>query len=102
MFKKPVWDDLSFVTWCIILLEVAIEDIFYFIYLYRDIAQQKCCAKVSYKAHLHLKSLGRMLLQHYNIQSKTIQYIQYHIIIKSMITYLIFFKPYFKHSFKNT
>ncbi len=22
MFKKPVWDDLSFVTWCIILLEV--------------------------------------------------------------------------------
>lgn len=22
--KKPVWDDLSFVTWCIILLEVAI------------------------------------------------------------------------------
>ncbi len=26
MFKKPVWDDLSFVTWCIILLEVASED----------------------------------------------------------------------------
>ncbi len=25
MFKKPVWDDLSFVTWCIILLEVAIR-----------------------------------------------------------------------------
>ncbi len=25
MFKKPVWDDLSFVTWCIILLEVAIK-----------------------------------------------------------------------------
>ncbi len=24
--KKPVWDDLSFVTWCIILLEVASED----------------------------------------------------------------------------
>ncbi len=23
IFKKPVWDDLSFVTWCIILLEVA-------------------------------------------------------------------------------
>ncbi len=22
MFKKPVWDDLSFMTWCIILLEV--------------------------------------------------------------------------------
>ncbi len=26
MFKKPVWDDLSFVTWCIILLEKASED----------------------------------------------------------------------------
>ncbi len=26
MFKKPVWEDLSFVTWCIILLEVASED----------------------------------------------------------------------------
>ncbi len=26
MFKKPVWDDLSFVTWCIILLEVTSED----------------------------------------------------------------------------
>ncbi len=26
MLKKPVWDDLSFVTWCIILLEVASED----------------------------------------------------------------------------
>ncbi len=26
MFKKPVWDDLSFVSWCIILLEVASED----------------------------------------------------------------------------
>ncbi len=26
MFKKPVWDDLSFATWCIILLEVASED----------------------------------------------------------------------------
>ncbi len=26
MFKKPVWDDLSFVTWCIILQEVASED----------------------------------------------------------------------------
>ncbi len=26
MFKKPVWDYLSFVTWCIILLEVASED----------------------------------------------------------------------------
>ncbi len=26
MFKKTVWDDLSFVTWCIILLEVASED----------------------------------------------------------------------------
>ncbi len=25
MFKKPVWNDLSFVTWCIILLEVAIR-----------------------------------------------------------------------------
>ncbi len=25
MFKKPVWDYLSFVTWCIILLEVAIR-----------------------------------------------------------------------------
>jgi len=25
MFKKPVWDDMSFVTWCIILLEVAIR-----------------------------------------------------------------------------
>ncbi len=25
MFKKPVWDDLSFVTWCIILLEVFIR-----------------------------------------------------------------------------
>ncbi len=25
MFKKPVWDDLSFVTWCIILLEVAVR-----------------------------------------------------------------------------
>ncbi len=25
MFKKPVWDDLSFVTWCIILLEVALR-----------------------------------------------------------------------------
>ncbi len=25
MFKKPVWDDLSFVAWCIILLEVAIR-----------------------------------------------------------------------------
>ncbi len=25
MFKKPVWDDLSFVTWCIILQEVAIR-----------------------------------------------------------------------------
>ncbi len=25
MFKKPVWDDLSFVKWCIILLEVAIR-----------------------------------------------------------------------------
>ncbi len=25
MFKKPVWHDLSFVTWCIILLEVAIR-----------------------------------------------------------------------------
>ncbi len=25
MFKKPVWDDLSFVTWCIILLEVVIR-----------------------------------------------------------------------------
>ncbi len=25
MFKKPVWDDLSFVTWCVILLEVAIR-----------------------------------------------------------------------------
>ncbi len=25
MFKKPVWDDLSFVTWCIILLEVSIR-----------------------------------------------------------------------------
>ncbi len=25
MFKKPVWDDLSFVTWCIILLELAIR-----------------------------------------------------------------------------
>ncbi len=25
MFKKPVWDDLNFVTWCIILLEVAIR-----------------------------------------------------------------------------
>ncbi len=25
MFKKPVWDGLSFVTWCIILLEVAIR-----------------------------------------------------------------------------
>ncbi len=25
MFKKPVWDDLSFVTWYIILLEVAIR-----------------------------------------------------------------------------
>ncbi len=25
MFKKPVSDDLSFVTWCIILLEVAIR-----------------------------------------------------------------------------
>ncbi len=23
MFKKPVWDDLSFVTWCIILLELS-------------------------------------------------------------------------------
>ncbi len=28
MFKKPVWDDLSFVTWCIILLEVASEDVY--------------------------------------------------------------------------
>ncbi len=26
MFKKPVWDDLSFVTWCIILLEQSSED----------------------------------------------------------------------------
>ncbi len=26
MFKKSVWDDLSFVTWCINLLEVASED----------------------------------------------------------------------------
>ncbi len=25
MFKKPVGDDLSFVTWCIILLEVVIR-----------------------------------------------------------------------------
>ncbi len=25
MFKKPVWDHLSFVTWCIVLLEVAIR-----------------------------------------------------------------------------
>ena len=25
MFKKPVWDDMSFVTWCIILLEAAIR-----------------------------------------------------------------------------
>ncbi len=25
MFKKPVWDDLSFVTWCIMLLEVDIR-----------------------------------------------------------------------------
>ncbi len=25
MFKKPVWDDLSFVTWCIILLEVMLS-----------------------------------------------------------------------------
>ncbi len=25
MFKKPIWDDLSFVTWCMILLEVAIR-----------------------------------------------------------------------------
>ncbi len=25
MLKKPVWDDLSFVTWCIILLEVTIR-----------------------------------------------------------------------------
>ncbi len=25
MFKKPVWDDLSFVTWYIILLDVAIR-----------------------------------------------------------------------------
>ncbi len=29
------------------------------------------------KANLHLQSLGRMLLQNYNIQSKTIQYIQH-------------------------
>ncbi len=28
MFKKPVWDDLSFVTWCIILLELASEDVY--------------------------------------------------------------------------
>ncbi len=28
MFKKPVWDDLSFVTCCIILLEVASEDVY--------------------------------------------------------------------------
>ncbi len=24
MFKKPVWDDLSFVTWCVVLLEASI------------------------------------------------------------------------------
>ncbi len=29
MFKKPVWDDLSFVTWCIILLEVSIRRCLY-------------------------------------------------------------------------
>ena len=25
MFEKPVWDDLSFVTWCVIVLDVAIR-----------------------------------------------------------------------------
>ncbi len=34
----------------------------YLIYLYRDNAQHKCSARVSYKAHLHLQSLGRMFL----------------------------------------
>ncbi len=51
----------------------------YLIYTYRDNAQQKCCAKVSYKANLHFQSLGRMLLQNYNIQSKTIQQNTYNI-----------------------
>ncbi len=50
----------------------------YFIYLYRDNAQQKCCAKVSYKANKHLQSLCRMLLQQYSIKNNTTHTISHH------------------------
>ncbi len=48
--------------------DIVISKTNYLFYLYRDNAQKKCCAKVSYKVNLHLQSRGRMLLQHYNIK----------------------------------
>ena len=67
MFKKPVWDDLSFLTWCIILLEVAIRrwvhcghtgmDISIYIYIYSGFLP------LSKNMHVRLIGVSKIVLR---------------------------------------
>ncbi len=49
MFKKPVWDNLCFVTWCIILLEVAIRRWVHCSYNGMDMVSNNTQVAVEYK-----------------------------------------------------